>query len=100
MSTTPEGQVKAAVRELLKEHGAYWHCPVQNGMGKPSLDFVCCHQGRYFAVETKADGKKMTKRQELTAEEIIAAKGRVFEVVGTSGIAALQHWLTYNQVEV
>ena len=97
---TPEGKVKWAVRELLKEHGAYWHCPVQNGMGKPSLDFVGCHRGRYFAVETKADGKKMTKRQELTAEEIIAADGRVFEVVGTSGLAALQHWLMSNQMEV
>ncbi len=97
---TPEGEVKAAVRELLKEHRAYWHCPVQNGMGKPSLDFVCCHRGRYFAVETKADGKKMTKRQELTAADIIAAGGRVFEVVGVSGLAALQHWLTYNQMEV
>ena len=97
---TPEGEVKAAVRELLKEHGAYWHCPVQNGMGKPSLDFVCCHRGRYFAVETKADGKKMTKRQELTAADIIAAGGRVFDVVGVSGLAALQHWLTYKQMEV
>ena len=100
MSTTPEGKVKEAVRELLKTHGAYWHCPVQNGMGKPSLDFVGCHRGRYFAVETKAEGKKMTKRQEATAEEIITAGGRVFEVVGTAGIAALQHWLTCNQMEV
>lgn len=100
MSTTPEGKVKSAVRELLKEHGAYWHCPVQNGMGKPSLDFVGCHRGRYFAVETKADGKKMTKRQELTAEEITAAEGVVFEVVGVSGTAALLHWLTCNQMEV
>ena len=97
---TPEGKVKAAVREVLKAHGAYWHCPVQNGMGKPSLDFVGCHRGRYFAVETKAAGCRMTMRQQQTAAEITAADGVVFEVVGTSGIDALQHWLTHNQMEV
>jgi len=97
---TPEGKVKDAVRSLLAVHGAYWHCPVQNGMGAPTLDFVGCHRGKYFAVETKADGKTMTPRQKNTSAEIVAAGGVVFEVVGVSGLGALLHWLTRNHMEV
>ena len=97
---TPEGKVKEAVRSLLATHGAYWHCPVQNGMGAPTLDFVGCHRGRYFAVETKADGKRMTARQKDTAAKVDAAGGVVFEVVGVSGLGALVHWLTRNHMEV
>lgn len=97
---TPEGSVKEAVKRLLKLHGAYWHCPVQNGMGAPSLDFICCHRGQYFAVETKAPGKRMTKRQEHTAGEIRAAQGVVFEVVGVDGLDPLRDWLTRNNMEV
>ena len=91
--TTPEGKVKARVKKVLAAHGAYWHCPVQNGMGAPSLDFVGCHRGRYFAVETKAGNKQMTPRQETTAEEIRAAKGLVFLVNDVEGLDILEEWL-------
>lgn len=102
MAGTPEGKVKDEVRPLLKQYGAYTHSPVQNGMGKPSLDFVCCCRGRYFAVETKAPGNHLTPRQELTKKEIEDAGGKVF-VVGEieysqnhhrySGLAELEAWL-------
>ena len=59
---TPEGRVKAKVKALLKKYNAYWHCPVQNGMGAPSLDFICCLRGKYFGIETKAGNKKGTGR--------------------------------------
>lgn len=91
--TTPEGKVKARVKKVLAAHGAYWHCPVQNGMGAPSLDFVGCHRGRYFAIETKAGNKQMTPRQETTAEEIRAAKGLVFLVNDVEGLDILEEWL-------
>ncbi len=93
---TPEGKVKVAVKAVLSRHSAFWHCPVQNGMGDPSLDFVCCHKGRYFAVETKAAGKVLTRRQEVTAADINIAGGVVFVVDGDHGLTALEHWLTCN----
>lgn len=88
---TPEGKVKAKVKELLKRFGVYWHCPVQNGMGAPSLDFVCCVKGKFFAVETKAPGKKPTPRQETTIAEIQRAGGYVFVIDGE--LTALEDWL-------
>ena len=88
---TPEGRVKDAVKKLLKEHRVYWHMPVQNGMGAPSLDFVCCVKGKYFAIETKAPGKKPTPRQENTIAEIQRAGGKVFVIDGS--LDALEIWL-------
>lgn len=90
---TPEGKVKDRVKKLLKEYGAYWHMPVQNGMGAPSLDFICCLNGLYFAIETKVEGGKMTPRQEKTASEIRSVGGKVFVVAGVAGIDNLQLWL-------
>ena len=91
--TTPEGKVKARVKKVLAAHGAYWHCPVQNGMGAPSLDFVGCYRGRYFAIETKAGNKGMAPRQETTAEEIRAAEGLVFLINDVEGLDILEEWL-------
>jgi len=88
---TEEAKVKVAVKEVLKAHGAYWHCPVQNGMGAPSLDFICCFKGKYFAAETKAPGKKPTARQGITISEIEKAGGKVFVIDGDT--SALQAWL-------
>lgn len=89
---TPEGKTKNLVKDVLKAHGAYWHCPVQNGMGAPSLDFICCFNGRYFAVETKAPGKKPTLRQEITISEIEKAGGKVFVIDGDC--SELEQWLS------
>lgn len=88
---TPEGLVKERVKRMLKAYGAYWHCPVQNGMGAPSLDFICCFKGRYFAVETKAPGKKPTPRQEITMQQIRDAGGKVFVIDGDC--SELEAWL-------
>lgn len=78
---TPEGRVKEGVKRVLKKHNAYYHMPVQNGMGKPTLDFVCCHNGWFIAIETKAKkGDKPTQRQQQTIEEMKAAGAAVFVV--------------------
>lgn len=89
--STPESKVKEQVKRVLKAHGAYWHMPVQNGMGAPSLDFICCFQGRYFAIETKAPGKKPTPRQEDTISRIRDAGGMVFVIDGDTCL--LDNWL-------
>jgi hypothetical protein len=90
---TPEGKVKEKVKKLLKGYGAYQHWPVSNGMGAPSLDCIGCFEGRYFAVETKAPGKKPTLRQEVTIGEIRAARGLVFVVDGDESLLLLKAWM-------
>jgi hypothetical protein len=93
---TPEGKVKEQVKKLLKAYGAYYHMPVQNGMGSPTLDFICCLNGRYIAIETKAPGKLATVRQQKTMEEICVAGGTALVIDGSAEhLRQLQDWLIY-----
>lgn len=72
MATTPEGRVKAAVRKYLQARSIWYYQPVQNGMGVVGIpDFICCWDGRFLAIETKAPGK----RNDTTANQdrVIAA---------------------------
>lgn len=86
---TPEGNVKEKVKQLLRKHGTYWHCPVQTGMGAPSLDFICCHKGQYIGIETKAQGKKPTPRQKNTMRQIELAGGWCIVVDGEAALEKL-----------
>lgn len=90
---TPENRVKEKVKKVLRAYGAYWHCPVQNGMGAPSLDFVGCFRGYFYSIETKAGGKRPTPRQETTIEEMVAAGGKVFVINDVTGTEELEQWL-------
>lgn len=94
---TPEGKVKAKVKTVLKRFGAYYHMVVQNGLGAPSLDFVGCHGGMFFAVETKAGNKDMTERQKQTASTMQEAGATVFLVNEVFGLAELEQWLQENE---
>lgn len=89
--STPEHKVKTQIKVLLRKYGAYWHMPVQNGLGAPSLDFVCCFKGRYFAIEAKAPGRKTTPRQDNTIKQIQLAGAPAFVVDGDT--TALETWL-------
>lgn len=102
---TPEGKVKLKVKAMLTEFKAYQHWPVLTGYGAPTLDCIGCYHGLYFAVETKAPGKHLSPRQELTKSEIEAAGGIVFVIGeyegegypgGYSGLQDLKQWLTMN----
>jgi hypothetical protein len=78
---TPEGKVKHEVKKQLRPIAYLWDfMPVQNGMGKPALDFLLCVNGHFIAIETKAKGKKLTTRQEHTKAEMEAAGAKVFVV--------------------
>lgn len=75
---TPEGKVKKSVREFLHDRGVWFYQPIQNGMGRVGIpDFVCCFNGLFIAIETKAPGKlaNLTANQKLVIEEIKAHGG-------------------------
>lgn len=82
---TPEGKVKTRVKNMLIEHGCWYHMPVTGGFGSSALDFICCHRGRFFSIETKAAGKKPTERQAMIAKQINRAGGVVFVIDGVNG---------------
>lgn len=89
---TPEKKIKAKVKVILKKLDAYYHMPVQTGYGAPTLDFICCINGRFVAIETKADRKLATKLQLKTARDIMAADG-IALLVNESNIDTLESWL-------
>ena len=93
---TPEGRVKKQVKDLLRNLNAYWHCPVQNGMGSPALDFMHVQIPGFpaIAIETKAPGKHPTVRQEKTIADIRRAGGTVFVIDGD--LTEITEWLTRN----
>jgi hypothetical protein len=72
---TPEGAVKKEIKEALKAHGAYFFMPVPTGLGKRTVDFLVCFNGRFLAIEAKAPGKTATALQRKTLREISAAGG-------------------------
>lgn len=81
MATTPEGRVKSAVRKYLQARSIWYYQPVQNGMGVVGIpDFICCWDGRFLAIETKAPGK----RNDTTANQ-----KRVIEAINTHGGSAV-----------
>jgi hypothetical protein len=49
---TPEGKVKARVKRALAAlpGKVYSFMPVQTGYGAPTLDFLICYRGRFFAI--------------------------------------------------
>lgn len=77
---TPEGRVKTAVKRLLVSRGIWYFMPMQNGFGVVGIpDFICCWEGRFLAIETKAPGR----RSDTTANQ----ERRIQEIQGTGGLA-------------
>jgi hypothetical protein len=93
---TPEGKVKDKVKKLLNAYGCYHFWPVQSGYGARTLDCLGCHNGQFFAIETKAPGKKMTEQQTAIGERIEYSRGRVFEISDATGLAELEQRLREN----
>lgn len=92
MALTPEGKVKLAVKAVLKELGAWWYMPVQNGMGVVGVpDFIACLTGRFVAIETKAPGKEatVTPNQLRQLNGIAMAEGAAL-VIATTDRAAIK----------
>lgn len=94
MAMTPEGRVKAAVKKWLKAHGIWFFMPVSNGMGQVGIpDFICCAQGGFLAIETKAPGKlaNTTPNQKRVLQEITDHGGKAVVVDDVSQLEGLFH---------
>jgi hypothetical protein len=92
MAQTPEGKVKQKVSGLLKATPRlYYDMPVPGGFGGSTLDYVGCHRGDFFAIETKKPGGKLTPRQRQTIARMEAAGGKVFVIDGD--LTDLETWL-------
>ena len=76
MALTPEGKVKARVKEILKRRGVWYCMPRGQTFGRSGIpDFVCCHMGRFFGIETKAGRGKATPLQLRELNDIVAHFG-------------------------
>lgn len=73
---TPESLVKKELKKFLTEIGAYYYMSVPVGYGKSTVDFLVCHKGKFYAIETKREGVgKPTDRQACIMREIAHAGG-------------------------
>lgn len=85
-----EKDVKARVKKRLQEMGAWYFMPAMNGFGRAGVpDFIGCHEGHFFAIETKFgkrttrgrgyhthDDPRLTAKQRQEAHDIPARGGR------------------------
>lgn len=94
MSRTPEGKVKSQVKAILKELDIYWFCPRGTVMGRSGIpDFICCIEGAFVSIETKAGNNKPTALQNVEMNRIKKAGGFSF-VVNETNVDKLKNTLT------
>lgn len=68
---TPEGKVKAKVKKILNDIGCFYFFPASGGYGKSGVpDIIICHQGKFIAIECKANANPLTALQKFTLEQI------------------------------
>jgi hypothetical protein len=90
---TPEGKVKAKVKKVLNEMGAYYAMPMGTGMGSSGVpDFLVCHKGRFIGIECKAGRGKVTALQQKNLNAIDAAGG-LGMVVREDNVDDLKFWI-------
>ncbi len=90
---TPESKVKQMVKEVLKEYNVYYVMPLGQQYGKSGVpDFICCMNGYFFSIETKAGKNRTTIRQEQNMNQIMKSGGSVI-VIDESGVGMFKHHL-------
>ena len=94
LAATPEAKVKAAVRKVLTELGAYYVMPVTGGYGNSGApDFLVCLRGRFIGIECKAGVNKPTPLQEKNLH-LIREAGGIALVVREDNVGSLKQLLT------
>jgi hypothetical protein len=88
---TPEGRVKDKITKLLKSHNVYYFFPVTGGYGVSGIpDIVCCHNGRFIAIECKAGKNKTTALQDRQLE-MIRQSGGIALVINEENIHEVEN---------
>jgi hypothetical protein len=78
---TPESKVKAKVKVILKNLGAYYVMPVTSGYGNSGApDFLVCYQGKFIGLECKAGKGRVTALQQRNLDLIDLAGGWSFVI--------------------
>lgn len=73
---TPEAKVKAKVKKILVELGAYYTMPMGTGFSSSGApDFIICIAGLFYGIECKANGGKPTALQLKHLDDIRKAGG-------------------------
>jgi hypothetical protein len=84
----------SALLSLAMEHGPlYYWMPVTTQFGKRSLDYICCINGQFVAIETKATGEWLRPAQCERARDMLNAGAKVFIISGPDGYGALERYL-------
>ena len=90
---TPEGKVKAKVKKVLLEVGAYYAMPMGTGFGNAGVpDFLVCFEGRFIGIECKANGGKPTALQLKNLADIESAGGTAL-IIDDKNVAELRNLL-------
>lgn len=90
---TPESKVKAKVKKVLLEIGAYYAMPMGTGYGNAGVpDFLVCFRGRFVGIECKANGGKPTALQLKNLADIEAAGGFAL-IIDENNVAELRKLL-------
>ena len=93
MAATPESKVKAKIKAILKAHGVYYAMPIGTGYGNAGVpDFLCCFNGRFLAIEAKANGGVTTALQDKNLRDIETAGG-ITCVLSEDNVSALGGYL-------
>ena len=90
---TPEAKVKAKVKTILKDVGAYYAMPSTGGYGSSGVpDFLVCHSGKFIGIECKAGAGKTTALQDKNLRDIEKSGGVTF-VINEDNIHLLKEYL-------
>lgn len=97
MANTPEGRVKDAVKKELRARDIWYFMPMQNGFGVVGIpDFICCWEGTFLAIETKAPGK----RSDTTANQdrvLAAIRDHWGKAIVVDDVQQLIEFLEYHK---
>ena len=97
MARTPEAKVKANIKKILQLHGVYYAMPMGTGYGNSGVpDFLCCLNGKFLAVEAKANGGIPTALQQKHLDSIQNADGLCW-VVNETNLIAFEAFITVNK---
>jgi len=78
---TPEAKVKAKVKKILNDMGAYYCMPIGVGYGNSGVpDFIVCYQGKFVGIECKAGKNEPTALQVSNMAKINNSGGHTMVV--------------------